>query len=86
MCDALGSTLALPPQKYSFNCLCHWTVMLLLETGQNALVITTGTAALTDFSLILCVARDSADFGLLRLRNGGKSMTDGMFSIKLLRM
>jgi hypothetical protein len=55
--------------------------MLLVETGWSALVVTTGTAALADFSLDPCVARDSAAFGFLRLHpsfSGGKGLTNGL--------
>lgn len=64
--------------------------MLLVEAGWKALGLSTGAAALTDFSLIPWEARSSAAVGLLRLRtyfSGGKSLTNGfMFSIRLPRM
>lgn len=86
MCDALDSTIALPIYILLIACVTGLlTVMLLVDNcipGSHMLVIATGSAAVTDLSPILCVARDSAVFVLLPLHHyfsDGKSIKGFVF-------
>lgn len=80
MCDTLDSTLALPKKNILLIACAAGLppVMLLVDNcipGSHMLVTATGSAAVMDSSLVLCVARDSAVFVLLPLHHyfsGGK--------------